>query len=378
MSDIRSIYFYGNNKSIKLGKNPILNTVFEIFPATKTPLKRILNHNHQWVSNCAFYVPNDVKSEWVKTVTLSILTISIMASFRNAIAQQKGLSPNDEALDEEVENLVPDSLFNSAIELSDLKKSLLEVLPNLMSEYLAQNFGEYESIITNGVAKLFIDNHEFLDKQLDSDAGTDNQISMLNFTDNADELFHTTNYILVRIADSNENLKINFTNSKPHAEHLGRILHTLLGDESFEISKGSIEIPNDEDGQEIFIFEKETNFIDFYNSVFVRITRQPSHLAVITLSLVIVVTIFLKGVFYQGHGTAFKGGFVSGHTSLAFCLATIGIMQSQEVLVKLLFLLLALIIAESRYEADIHSIPEIIRGAILGTSMAMAIFGIFS
>lgn len=125
----------------------------------------------------------------------------------------------------------------------------------------------------------------------------------------------------------------------------------------------------------LIFFDK---FIDFYNSVFVRITRQPSHLAVITLSLVIVVTIFLKGVFYEGHGTAFKGGFVSGHTSLAFCLATIGIMQSQEVLVKLLFLLLALVIAESRYEANIHSIPEIIRGAILGTSMAMAIFGIFS
>lgn len=125
----------------------------------------------------------------------------------------------------------------------------------------------------------------------------------------------------------------------------------------------------------LIFFDK---FIDFYNSVFVRITRQPSHLAVITLSLVIVVTIFLKGVFYEGHGSAFKGGFVSGHTSLAFCLATIGIMQSQEVLVKLLFLLLALVIAESRYEANIHSIPEIIRGAILGTSMAMAIFGIFS
>lgn len=125
----------------------------------------------------------------------------------------------------------------------------------------------------------------------------------------------------------------------------------------------------------LIFFDK---FIDFYNSVFVRITKQPSHLAVITLSLVIVVTIFLKGVFYEGHGSAFKGGFVSGHTSLAFCIATIGIMQSQEVLVKLLFLLLALVIAESRYEANIHSIPEIIRGAILGTSMAMAIFGIFS
>lgn len=119
-------------------------------------------------------------------------------------------------------------------------------------------------------------------------------------------------------------------------------------------------------------------FLDFYNSVFVRITRRPSHLAVITIALVIVVTIFLKGVFYEGHGTAFKGGFVSGHTSLAFCIASIGILLVDEPLVRLMFAGLAVIVAESRYEADIHSIPEIIRGAILGTSMAMAIFGIFS
>lgn len=125
----------------------------------------------------------------------------------------------------------------------------------------------------------------------------------------------------------------------------------------------------------LIFFDK---FIDFYNSVFVRITRKPSHLAVITISLVIVVTIFLKGLFYQGHGTAFKGGFVSGHTSLAFCASTIGIFLVDDPLVKFMFLILALVVAESRYEANIHSIPEIIRGAILGTSMAMAIFGIFS
>ena len=101
-------------------------------------------------------------------------------------------------------------------------------------------------------------------------------------------------------------------------------------------------------------------------------------MAVITIALVIVVTIFLKGVFYEGHGTAFKGGFVSGHTSLAFCIATIGILLVDEPLVRLMFAGIAVIVAESRYEADIHSIPEIIRGAILGTSMAMAIFGIFS
>lgn len=125
----------------------------------------------------------------------------------------------------------------------------------------------------------------------------------------------------------------------------------------------------------LIFFDK---FINFYDSVIVKIARRPSHLAVISISLVIVVTIFLKGVFYQGHGTAFKGGFVSGHTSLAFCMATIGIMMVDQSLERFLFLIMALIVAESRYEADIHSIPEIIRGAILGASMAMAIFGLFS
>jgi hypothetical protein len=125
----------------------------------------------------------------------------------------------------------------------------------------------------------------------------------------------------------------------------------------------------------LIFFDK---FIDFYNSVIIRIVRRPSHLALITISLVIVVTIFLKGVFYEGHGTAFKGGFVSGHTSVAFGIATIGMFLTVDPLIRLMLVGLALIVAESRYEADIHSMSEIIRGAILGISMAMAIFGIFS
>ncbi len=125
----------------------------------------------------------------------------------------------------------------------------------------------------------------------------------------------------------------------------------------------------------LIFFDK---FLNFYDSVILKIARRPSHLALITISLVIILTIFLKGVFYEGHGTAFKGGFVSGHTSVAFCLSTIGVLLVGEPLVRLVLVGLALIVAESRYEADIHSTKEIIRGAILGTSMAMAIFGIFS
>lgn len=119
-------------------------------------------------------------------------------------------------------------------------------------------------------------------------------------------------------------------------------------------------------------------FLNFYDSVILRIARRPSHLAVISISLIIIITIFLKGVFYEGHGTAFRGGFVSGHTSVSFGLATIGILLVDNPMVMILMAFMALIVAESRYEADIHSTKEIIRGAILGISVALAIFGIFS
>lgn len=119
-------------------------------------------------------------------------------------------------------------------------------------------------------------------------------------------------------------------------------------------------------------------FSNFYNSVIIRIGKRPSHLALISISLIIIITILIKGIFYEGHGTAFRGGFVSGHTSVASGLATIGILLTDNNLIVGIMILLALIVAESRYEANIHSVKEIIRGVILGSSVALAIFGIFS
>lgn len=125
----------------------------------------------------------------------------------------------------------------------------------------------------------------------------------------------------------------------------------------------------------LVFFDKVANFS---SSVVLRISRRPSHLALITISIVIIFTIFLKGIFYKGHGTAFHGGFVSGHTSVAFGLATIGSMRVEEGLLIFIFYGLAIIVAESRFESNIHSLPEIIRGAILGCAIALFVFGVFS
>ncbi|MDY6018386.1 MAG: diacylglycerol kinase [Anaerococcus sp.] len=126
----------------------------------------------------------------------------------------------------------------------------------------------------------------------------------------------------------------------------------------------------------LVFFDKFTNFS---NSLFIRISRRPSHLALIALAVVIILTIFLKGLFYKGKGTAFHGGFVSGHAAVSFALATIGAMLANgDLFLILIYYGLAIIVAESRFEADIHSLPEIIRGAILGTLIAFSMFGAFS
>ena len=111
----RNIFFYGNDKVLKLKQNPSLTTVFDIFPATKVCLRKILNHKHQWVTNSGYYIPSEVKGEWVKTVSLCMLTLGILSEYRNGVATRKNLSINDKMLNQEIESLLPDQLFNFLI-----------------------------------------------------------------------------------------------------------------------------------------------------------------------------------------------------------------------------------------------------------------------
>jgi len=105
-----------------------------------------------------------------------------------------------------------------------------------------------------------------------------------------------------------------------------------------------------------------------------KIQKSPTHLAFIALVLVILFTIILKSIFYKGHGTYLQGGTVSGHSSIAFCAATMIAYLANNTLVTILSLLLAFLVAESRVEGKIHSLSEVIFGGILGVLIATLIF----
>ncbi len=114
--------------------------------------------------------------------------------------------------------------------------------------------------------------------------------------------------------------------------------------------------------------------LDLSKTTYKKIWANSSHLSFITIGLVLVLTLLLKGLFYKGRGTPFQGGTVSGHSALAFSLATIGSFLTADARLRFMFYVLAIIVAESRLEARIHSLSEVVLGAILGVMVTLVIF----
>jgi diacylglycerol kinase (ATP) len=107
-------------------------------------------------------------------------------------------------------------------------------------------------------------------------------------------------------------------------------------------------------------------------SVFQAVQSVPANLALIVLALVAIVTIFAKA--WVGRGSALQGGAVSGHSAVAFAAATTLAFFYQKPLAALLAYLVAFLVAQSRVEARIHTPFEVLRGAVLGTVVALAIY----
>ncbi len=118
-------------------------------------------------------------------------------------------------------------------------------------------------------------------------------------------------------------------------------------------------------------------FFDFSKSIYSKLRNQPAHLTFISIMLVLIVVVVLKVVLYRGHGTPLRGGSASGHVAIAFCVATIMSFIANSTAIGILSYTLALLVAESRYEGKIHTVGEIVLGALVGIFVAAGIFYFF-
>jgi diacylglycerol kinase (ATP) len=75
-----------------------------------------------------------------------------------------------------------------------------------------------------------------------------------------------------------------------------------------------------------------------------------------------------------GRGRFLQGGVVSGHTAIAFFICTLILLISQHPFVAFLAILLALLVSQSRVETGVHTVREVLFGALLGILVPVLLY----
>lgn len=111
-----------------------------------------------------------------------------------------------------------------------------------------------------------------------------------------------------------------------------------------------------------------------------KLSDAPAELTLIALVLTTIVVITTKAL--TGRGTPLRGGLPSGHAGLAFAgwMAVTLIIPASEhrFLVSSVTFIMALLVAQTRIEAGIHSTLEVTYGALLGALTTLVLFQLFA
>lgn len=106
-----------------------------------------------------------------------------------------------------------------------------------------------------------------------------------------------------------------------------------------------------------------------------KVKDSEPYMIFIALAFVTISTLIVKAIF--GEGTPLKGGMPSGHSSLAFSIATAISLITEESTCIMLSFFMAFITAQSRVDSGVHSIWETVVGGVFGILLTLLIFTIF-
>jgi len=112
-----------------------------------------------------------------------------------------------------------------------------------------------------------------------------------------------------------------------------------------------------------------------YKELLAMIGTPQEMASIVSLLMVIIATVILKA--FSGKGKPFHGGLLSGHAAIAFSIATLVTLATQDPLVSLLTIALAVMVSHSRLLMHIHSLKEIMVGAVTGFGITLLVTLIF-
>lgn len=269
MSDYSQIYFYrGDGSVLKLSDNPVLTTVFDVFPVTRTHILPMLNQKHQWQTNCAFYVPDADITEWIRTTSVCVLALGMISVLRTSLSKELNATIHSDEVNAQIDSIFGAGLNQTNLSLTETRTVLIEAIRPALEEYLLKNHGNEQSIVTNGVLELYLNNIDTFDLQLDQAGKKGEELSLLKIKSLQQSKQDLDKYILAKTLDTDTFYKINLTSSSAHKELMIRTVHTLLLDPVFSSNK---ELFDPENEDYIFTFKTTKNFIDFYNALMLEI-----------------------------------------------------------------------------------------------------------
>jgi diacylglycerol kinase (ATP) len=103
-----------------------------------------------------------------------------------------------------------------------------------------------------------------------------------------------------------------------------------------------------------------------------RLEKTPAYLTLVAFLFTIVIVIVGKAITKKGRPV--QGGVISGHTALATAAATAILFTADNSLIAALSFFLAFIVAESRIEAKVHSLYEVLAGGLIGFLVTLLLF----
>jgi diacylglycerol kinase (ATP) len=103
-----------------------------------------------------------------------------------------------------------------------------------------------------------------------------------------------------------------------------------------------------------------------------RISSYPPNMILVILIVTVSLVLIIKTI--TNRGTPFQGGIPSGHSAIAFSIATSIALWSGNVTIAFFAFLLAFLVAQSRIEGKIHTLIEVLLGGIIGLLVTVLIY----
>ncbi|MBF0564253.1 MAG: diacylglycerol kinase [Nitrospirae bacterium] len=116
--------------------------------------------------------------------------------------------------------------------------------------------------------------------------------------------------------------------------------------------------------------------VNYFEHGFRIHTHAGNEIALLSLIIVIILVVIIKSLTGKGH--PLRGGMPSGHTALSFSIWMSITLITRNFVASIFSFAIALLIARSRVAVKVHTMTEVLLGALLGAGVTYLLFKVFS